>query len=148
MSRIDELIARLCPGGVERKTFAEVGRLVRGHGMPKADFVEAGVGAIHYGQIYTYYGTWTTSTRSFVSPETAARLAKVGPPPPRVLGHGGLLRGGWQRSGPCLPPCAGLALVAPKRQSSWSAATTPRLTASIARRAVACSAGCGAETAI
>lgn len=87
MSRIDELIARLCPGGVERKTFAEVGRLVRGHGMPKTDFVEAGVGAIHYGQIYTYYGTWTTSTRSFVSPETAARLAKVGSSP-RFLDSG------------------------------------------------------------
>ncbi len=47
--------------------------------MPKSDFVEAGVGCIHYGQIYTYYGTWTTETLSFVSPEKAAKLAKVAP---------------------------------------------------------------------
>ena len=57
----------------------EIGELVRGSGMPKTDFSETGVGAIHYGQIYTYYGTWTTRTISFVAPETAARLAKVDP---------------------------------------------------------------------
>ena len=47
--------------------------------MPKTEFTESGVGAIHYGQIYTYYGTWTTQTLSFVSPGTAAKLAKVDP---------------------------------------------------------------------
>ena len=47
--------------------------------MPKTDFVETGVGAIHYGQIYTFYGTWATETSSFVAPETAAKLAKVDP---------------------------------------------------------------------
>jgi len=50
---------------------------VRGNGMPKSDFSEAGVGAIHYGQIYTWYNTWTTETASFVEPETARKLAKV-----------------------------------------------------------------------
>ena len=79
MSRIDELIAELCPDGVPFKPLGEIGELVRGGGMPKADFTEAGVGAIHYGQIYTHYGTWTTETISFVSPDTAARLAKVDP---------------------------------------------------------------------
>ncbi len=57
----------------------ELGELVRGNGMPKSDFTESGVGAIHYGQIYTFYGTWTEVTRSFVAPETAARLAQVAP---------------------------------------------------------------------
>ncbi len=42
-----------------------------------ADFVLDGVGCIHYGQIYTYYGTWATETLSFVPPEKAASLAKV-----------------------------------------------------------------------
>ena len=79
MSRIDELIAELCPDGVEYRTLGEIGELVRGNGMPKTDFTESGVGAIHYGQIYTYYGTWTTQTLSFVSPGTAAKLAKVDP---------------------------------------------------------------------
>ena len=79
MSRIDDLIARLCPGGVEFKAIGDFGELVRGNGMPKSDFVESGVGCIHYGQIYTYYGTWTTETKSFIPAEKAKKLAKVDP---------------------------------------------------------------------
>ena len=62
---------------VEWKTIAEVGELVRGNGLPKADFTESGVPAIHYGQIYTHYGLSTVSTKSFVSLETATKLKKV-----------------------------------------------------------------------
>ena len=40
------------------------------NGMPKSDFVDSGVGCIHYGQIHTYYRTWTAETKSFVPPET------------------------------------------------------------------------------
>ena len=79
MSQIDELLSRLCPDGVEFKALGELGELVRGNGLPKVDFTESGVGAIHYGQIYTYYGTFTTRTLSHVAPDTAARLAKVDP---------------------------------------------------------------------
>lgn len=61
---------------VEWKTLGEVGELVRGNGLPKTDFTEYGVPAIHYGQIYTYYGLSTVSTKSFVSPETAEKLKK------------------------------------------------------------------------
>ncbi len=77
MSRIDALIAELCPEGVESRAIGEFGELVRGNGMPKSDFVETGVGCIHYGQIYTFYGVWTTETKSFVPAEKAARLAKA-----------------------------------------------------------------------
>ena len=62
---------------VEWKTLGEVGELVRGNGLPKTDFTETGVPAIHYGQIYTYYGTHTSTTISFVSYETAQKLRKV-----------------------------------------------------------------------
>lgn len=62
---------------VEWKTFGEVGEFIRGSGLPKSDFTEMGVPAIHYGQIYTYYGTYTTKTISFVSSETAKKLKKV-----------------------------------------------------------------------
>lgn len=79
MSSIDDLITHLCPNGVEYKAIGDFGELVRGNGMPKSDFVESGVGCIHYGQIYTYYGIWTTETISFVSTEKAKRLAKVDP---------------------------------------------------------------------
>jgi type I restriction enzyme S subunit len=59
------------------KTLGEVAELVRGNGLPKSDFTETGVPAIHYGQIYTYFNTFTNETKSFVSPETAMKLKKV-----------------------------------------------------------------------
>jgi type I restriction enzyme, S subunit len=79
VSRTDDLLAALCPGEVPFRSIGELGELVRGNGMPKSDFAEAGVGCIHYGQIYTFYGTWATETISFIAPEKAARLAKVNP---------------------------------------------------------------------
>lgn len=57
-----------------------IGKFNRGGGLQKKDFTESGVGCIHYGQIYTYYGTYTHKTKSFVSEEfaTKARMAKYG----------------------------------------------------------------------
>ena len=51
--------------------------LVRGNGLSKKDFAPEGIPAIHYGQIYTYYGNETKETISFVTPETASKLRKV-----------------------------------------------------------------------
>ena len=51
--------------------------LVRGNGLSKKDFAPEGIPAIHYGQIYTYYGNETKGTISFVTPETASKLRKV-----------------------------------------------------------------------
>ncbi len=62
---------------VNWRTLGEIGELVRGNGLPKSDFTESGIPAIHYGQIYTYYGTYTSETLSFVSSKTAAKLKKV-----------------------------------------------------------------------
>lgn len=58
---------------------SEVGTFVRGCGLQKKDFTESGVPCIHYGQIYTYYGTSATKTKSFVSKNIAERLLKVEP---------------------------------------------------------------------
>lgn len=55
----------------------DLGELIRGNGLQKKDFTETGVPAIHYGQIYTYYGTFATETKSFVSTELAKKLKKV-----------------------------------------------------------------------
>lgn len=57
-----------------------IGKFTRGSGLQKKDFTESGVGCIHYGQIYTYYGTSTKETKSFVSVDFAknARKAKKG----------------------------------------------------------------------
>jgi len=62
---------------VEWKKLGEIGTLIRGSGLQKKDFVPEGVGCIHYGQIYTYYGTFADRTISFVSEETAKNLKKV-----------------------------------------------------------------------
>lgn len=62
---------------VDRKSLGEVWIFIRGNWLPKSDFTESGVGCIHYGQIYTYYGTFTDRTKSFVSLETAKKLQKI-----------------------------------------------------------------------
>lgn len=59
------------------RKLGEVAELVRGNGLSKKDFAPEGIPAIHYGQIYTYYGNETKGTISFVTPETASKLRKV-----------------------------------------------------------------------
>ena len=80
MSQIEDLIRDLCPDGVAYKALGEVGEFIRGSGIQKADLIDDGVGAIHYGQIHTHYRTWARETKSFVAPEMAARmkLARTG----------------------------------------------------------------------
>lgn len=64
---------------VEWKPLGEIGTFVRGNGLQKKDFVDHGVGCIHYGQIYTYYKTFATETKSFVTKELALHLTQVYP---------------------------------------------------------------------
>jgi type I restriction enzyme S subunit len=66
-------------GNVQRVPLGEFAELIRGNGLPKSDFTELGVPAIHYGQIYTHYKTWATETKSFVAETTSTKLAKVLP---------------------------------------------------------------------
>ena len=56
---------------------SEIGTFIRGNGLQKKDFTENGVPCIHYGQIYTYYGTSATKTKSFVSEDTAKKCKKA-----------------------------------------------------------------------
>lgn len=58
-------------------SLGELGTFTRGSGLQKKDFTPTGVGCIHYGQIYTYYGTYTDKTLSHVSHETAKKLKHV-----------------------------------------------------------------------
>ena len=64
-------------GGANWLTLNEIGVFVRGNGLQKKDFTESGVGCIHYGQIYTYYGTFADKTKSFVSEEAAKKFRKA-----------------------------------------------------------------------
>ena len=62
---------------IQWKTMGEIGTFIRGNGLQKKDFTDSGVGCIHYGQIYTHYGTFASKTISFVSEELAKKLLKV-----------------------------------------------------------------------
>lgn len=79
MNRIEKLLQELCPNGVEHKALGDIAVIDRGSGMPKTMLTKKGVGAIHYGQIYTHYGPTARETVSFVAPEDAARLTVVQP---------------------------------------------------------------------
>jgi type I restriction enzyme, S subunit len=59
---------------------AEVGEFFRGRRFTKADYVEDGVACIHYGDIYTQYGSAATETVSHVRSDmaTSLRFAKPG----------------------------------------------------------------------
>ena len=77
MSRLSEMIQELCPDGVEYRKLGEIAEIVRGNGLQKKDFVDSGVGCIHYGQIYTKFGAFADKTLTYVTPELAATLKKV-----------------------------------------------------------------------
>lgn len=75
----DKLLSFENVGGqeVEWKKMSEVGTFIRGNGLQKKDFTEEGVGCIHYGQLYTHYGTSATETITFCSSELAKKLRKA-----------------------------------------------------------------------
>lgn len=64
-------------GEVEWKKLGDIGKMTRGTGLMKSDFTEEGYPCIHYGQVHTYYGTSTYSTKSFCSNELAKKLKKA-----------------------------------------------------------------------
>ena len=55
----------------------DIGEFIRGGSLQKKDFTESGVGCIHYGQIFTHYGTYTDKTKTFVSESLAKRCRKA-----------------------------------------------------------------------
>lgn len=73
----DQLLDLEGKEGVEMKCFGEFCEILKGNGVQKSDFVEKGVGCIHYGQIYTHYGSFTYTTNKFVSEEVFARAKKA-----------------------------------------------------------------------
>jgi type I restriction enzyme S subunit len=56
-------------GEVEMKSLDEIGEFQRGKRFVKEDMISEGVPCIHYGEMYTHYGTWADKTKSFVSKE-------------------------------------------------------------------------------
>ena len=58
-------------------SWGEFCKMEKGNGVQKADFVEEGIGCIHYGQIYTHYGPYTYETNKYVSKETFEKAKKA-----------------------------------------------------------------------
>ena len=77
MSKLEELIARFCPNGVEYKKLGDIATISRGGNFQKKDYVEYGIPCIHYGQIYTYYGLFADKTMSFIDAEKAKKQKKA-----------------------------------------------------------------------
>nr|WP_323117015.1 restriction endonuclease subunit S [Klebsiella quasivariicola] len=66
-------------GDVEWKALGEIGEFIRGKRFTKADYVEDGIGAIHYGEIYTRYGVFTTHVISQIRNDMAKSLRYAEP---------------------------------------------------------------------
>jgi type I restriction enzyme, S subunit len=59
---------------VEWTPLGKVGKFIRGKRFTKADYEDSGVDAIHYGDIYTYYGTSADTVISHVRSELKPKL--------------------------------------------------------------------------
>ncbi len=57
----------------------EVGEFIRGRRFIKNDFTESGIPCIHYGEIYTSYGTSTTSTITHLPENMVSQLRLAKP---------------------------------------------------------------------
>lgn len=74
----DELLS-FHEGNVAWKALGEIGEFIRGKRFTKADYVEDGISVIHYGEIYTRYGTFATRAFSQVKSEMANSLRYAEP---------------------------------------------------------------------
>lgn len=61
------------------KTLGEIATFKRGKYFQKSDFQDEGIPCIHYGQLYTYYNTYTDRTIKFVSKEVAEKSTMIRP---------------------------------------------------------------------
>ena len=58
-------------------SWGEFCEMTKGNGVQKVDFVDEGLGCIHYGQIYTHYGPYAYETNKFVSKEVFDKAKKA-----------------------------------------------------------------------
>lgn len=66
-------------GDVEWRTLGEIGEFIRGKRFTKDDYVDEGIAAIHYGEIYTHYGVFAHKTLSQVRSNMASSLRYAEP---------------------------------------------------------------------
>jgi type I restriction enzyme S subunit len=69
MSRLDDLIAELCPDGVEYKKLGNIATdMYRGSGIKRDQVTETGTPCVRYGEIYTTYNIWFDTCVSYINP--------------------------------------------------------------------------------
>jgi len=61
------------------KPLSKIGEFIRGKRFTKADYVDDGIDVIHYGEIYTRYGTWATDALSQVRTDMSNTLRYAEP---------------------------------------------------------------------
>ena len=59
---------------VRWEALGEIGEFIRGRRFTKADYVEDGIGCIHYGDIYTQYGTTAKHVKTHVRSDMSGTL--------------------------------------------------------------------------
>jgi len=64
---------------VEVKKLGDFATITRGGNFQKKDFVESGLPCIHYGQMYTHFGTWTDKTLTFVAKDVFDKSKQAQP---------------------------------------------------------------------
>lgn len=73
MSKLEDLIAELCPNGVEYKTIGDIAvDIYRGAGITRDQVTSDGIPCVRYGEIYTTYGIWFDDCVSRTSEESIA----------------------------------------------------------------------------
>ena len=84
MSRLEELIDKLCPNGVEYKYLGEIATdIYRGSGITRDQITEVGTPCVRYGEIYTTYGVWFDTCVSYTDASTIKN--------PKYFEHGDIL---------------------------------------------------------
>ena len=76
---MSELIAELCPDGVEYRALGDVGTFMRGSSFQKKHFVGEGVPCIHYGQVHTQFDIATDYTVAYLDEGFAANMRRAKP---------------------------------------------------------------------
>ncbi|MDV8002879.1 restriction endonuclease subunit S [Rhodococcus sp. IEGM 1408] len=59
---------------LEVRTLGELGEFIRGRRFTKSDYVEDGLGCIHYGQVHTHFGLTANQPVTFIPIEMKGRL--------------------------------------------------------------------------
>ncbi|MEU0557457.1 restriction endonuclease subunit S [Dactylosporangium sp. NPDC006015] len=65
--------------GWTQKKLSEVGELIRGRRFTKSDYVDSGLGCIHYAQVHTGFGPVARESLTFLAEESRARMRLAHP---------------------------------------------------------------------